>query len=129
MRNLKFRAWDKVEKIWLFGYEMPRLGGFSLIGETVLMGELSSVPLRKLCEDVVITQFTGIKDINGTEVYEGDIVNYQHSINSNRYTGEIYYRDTFGSFWLKSGEETGFALLGAQKIIKVIGNIFKTSHP
>ena len=32
MRQFKFRAYDKVNKKWLLGYEYPNLGGFSLVG-------------------------------------------------------------------------------------------------
>mgnify|MGYP001584566705 CR=1 FL=1 len=30
-REIKFRAWDNKKKEWLFGYELPNLGGFSLV--------------------------------------------------------------------------------------------------
>lgn len=39
MREIRYRAWDSVNKEWLFGYNSPNLGGFSMFGEVVLMGE------------------------------------------------------------------------------------------
>jgi hypothetical protein len=56
----KFRAYNTKEKQWMFGYEYPNLGGFSLLGETVLMGELNSIPLKVLYEDLVFMQFINI---------------------------------------------------------------------
>lgn len=73
MRNPKFRAWHNVEKKWLFGYEFSNLGGFSLIGEVVLFGELNQVGLEDW-NNVIIEQFTGLKDDNNNDIYEGDIV-------------------------------------------------------
>lgn len=66
MREIKFRAWDIKSKIMAFV-------------ETLHLGKKTK-PQIENCEwdwykrDYKLMQYTGLKDVNGVEIYESDVV-------------------------------------------------------
>ncbi len=133
-REIKFRAWDKEQECLLSWGELMdvRYNERWFVDNT----DKNYINCIFNDSDYVLEQYTGIRDINGEEVYEGDIIIFNNSeIGGGITKGEVIWNTDLtlcGLGWHLWVFETnipkhhsGFMGMDWLGIVEVVGNIHK----
>jgi len=111
MREIKFRAWDHIEM------NIPTLGGFNDMNY-----EISNL----IFDCVILMQYTGLKDKNGKEIYEGDIVKMLESGVHEKWASIKIVE--FDNKYLGFSPFCYLNFINSNNIVEVIGNIYENKE-
>ena len=114
MREIKFRAWDKQQKRWDKDSVMITSEGgvWNCEGYSESWGPDDDGVY-------IIVQYTGLRDKNGKEIYEGDILSFDHDSAEGMWNqGTARYSN--GAFRIHA-----YVLCEISNYLKVIGNIYE----
>ena len=131
MREIKFRAWNEYEQYFLDNEEFA----INFLG-TVFKANLDAEVYNNLMnqDSFKIMQYTGLKDKNGVEIYEGDLL---QSFYDDGEIHEVIWHEESASFrvatYLDNRHGGSFAELFFMDDIhencnKIIGNIYENTE-
>ena len=103
MREIKFRVWKELHGVGDF-----QEGGFMFVPKDNFVYELNNTNIHWR-----VMQYTGLKDKNGVEIYEGDVLEYK---NGNKTA--VYWNPVDVSYVPLAAEDWRYKS-------EVIGNIYQ----
>ena len=121
MREIKFRAWDKENE------KMMKVSSLHLENKEISVKENGTFHLFRMQD---LMQYTGLKDKNGKEIYEGDIVLIKLDETSTWYKTVVKFKK--GAFIASLIDREDYIYIFNRGFdsndFEIIGNIYKNKN-
>lgn len=140
MRDFKFRAWDKITKsmssVWGINFKAWDEPESIINYVTIELKVGGGGTFDRLEHEVELMQYTGLKDKNDKDIYEGDIVNFTETCKilfekkeyeQIKYIGIIEFDNEGADYNIFNKDKSIIRGLGTgNQILEIIGNIYET---
>jgi len=121
-REIKFRAWDKKTKT--MGWVVSYAGDMCTI---LWEGDRQECGIDT--KNIEVMQYTGLKDKNSKEIYEGDIVYCFTKFTENETESnncQVIWSDFHGGWMFEENKDSAFWRQSIDEV-EVIGNIYENN--